>query len=42
MIKSRNMTSHIYVEEITEQLVFQIPEYYKFLNNVIQRLSPKD
>lgn len=40
MIKDRNLTSHIYVEEIAEHLVAQILEYYKILAAVLLKLSP--
>lgn len=39
MIKSRNLTSHIYVEEIAEHLGKEIPKYYKILNAIINRLK---
>ncbi len=38
MIKSRNMTSHMYVEEIAEQLARDIPDYYAVMNAVVVRL----
>ncbi len=41
MIKSRNMTSHIYVEEIAEQLVISIPVYYRVLDGIVARLIPQ-
>jgi len=40
MIKSRNMTSHIYIEEIAERLAVQIPDYAQVLKEVIVRLKP--
>ena len=40
MIKSRNMTSHIYIEEIAERLAVQIPDYAQVLKEVIIRLKP--
>lgn len=39
MIKSRNMTSHIYVEEIAEQLAAAIPGYYGVLETISRRLK---
>lgn len=39
MIKSRNMTSHIYVEEIAEQLRHSIPGYCTILQEVVDRLK---
>lgn len=40
MIKSRNMTSHIYVEEFADFLAKEIPRYYATLNIVIKKLTP--
>ena len=40
MIKSRNMTSHIYIEEIAERLALNIPEYYQLLQKLAERLKP--
>ena len=40
MIKSRNMTSHIYVEEFADFLAKEIPKYYATLNVVINKLLP--
>ncbi|MBD3231471.1 hypothetical protein GF322_02295 [Candidatus Dependentiae bacterium] len=42
MIKNRNMTSHIYVEEIAEQLIHLIPKYYEILDKVAQKLVPQN
>lgn len=39
MIKNRNMTSHIYIEEIAEQLVQKIPAFYSTMHNVAQRFK---
>lgn len=41
MIKSRNLTSHIYVEEIADQISKLIPEYYLLLQSVSDRLYPR-
>lgn len=38
MIKERNKTSYIYVEEIAEYLVKKIPEYYQIMNTIAKRL----
>jgi len=38
MIDDRNMTSHIYVEEIAEHLAAKIPSYYMLMHNVAARL----
>ena len=40
MIKDRNLSSHIYVEEIAEHLTSKIPDYYTLMNEVSQRLTP--
>ncbi|KKQ32610.1 MAG: Nucleotidyltransferase substrate binding protein, HI0074 family [candidate division TM6 bacterium GW2011_GWF2_37_49] len=40
MIKDRNLTSHIYVEEIAEDLVADIPHYCQTLSKVLSRLAP--
>jgi nucleotidyltransferase substrate binding protein (TIGR01987 family) len=41
MIKNRNTTSHIYVEEIAEQLVFIISQHYTTLHKIIERIVIK-
>jgi nucleotidyltransferase substrate binding protein (TIGR01987 family) len=41
MIKTRNLTSHMYIESIAEQLATDIPEYYTILDAISQRLVPK-
>ena len=40
MITDRNITSHIYIEEIAENLVKKMPEYYKLMHDIVQRLQP--
>jgi nucleotidyltransferase substrate binding protein (TIGR01987 family) len=35
MIDSRNMTSHIYKEEIAQQLSSSIPEYYELIEKIL-------
>lgn len=42
MIDTRNLTSHIYREEIAEQIVHQIPAYYKFMQRVLIKTQPED
>ena len=42
MIKSRNMTSHMYVEEVAELLAAKIPEYHAVMCVVAQRLIIKE
>ena len=39
LIKDRNLTSHIYKEEIAEHLTKTIPEYYKLMHTIIERLQ---
>jgi len=41
MIKARNKTSHMYVEELAEQLSRQIPAFHILMNEVINRLPLK-
>ena len=41
MIKSRNFTSHIYKEEIADQISMQIPEYYTVMRKYIDQLKIK-
>jgi len=38
MIKNRNLTSHIYLEEIAELLAKKIPDFYKLMHGIIQKL----
>lgn len=40
MIKSRNFTSHIYKEELADQISKQIPEYYKIMYTYTEKLRP--
>jgi len=40
MIEDRNITSHMYVEEVAETLAKRIPDYYKLMHVIIQRLKP--
>lgn len=40
MIKDRNMTSHMYVEEIAQTLAQRIPDYYKLMHTIVQKLQP--
>jgi len=41
MIKDRNMTSHMYVEEIAEQLAGKIPMYYQLIFDIANKIQPK-
>ncbi len=40
MIEGRNNTSHIYKEEIAQQIFCSIEKYYKVMKNIIDRLKP--
>lgn len=40
MIESRNLTSHIYKEEIAEQLARDIPKYYEHVRQFVSRILP--
>ncbi len=42
MIKSRNLTSHIYKEDVAEQLARDIPLYYEHMKKVFNKLDPHD
>ena len=39
MIKDRNFTSHIYKEEIAENVAYEIPKYYELMHKYISGLS---
>ena len=41
MIKDRNKTSHMYVEELAEKLAEKIPDYYELMHTITQRLTPE-
>lgn len=41
MINDRNLTSHIYVEEIAEDLAAKVPGYYHLMHKATERLAPK-
>jgi hypothetical protein len=36
------MTSHIYREEIAENLLKKMPQYYALLNTFLESLPPQD
>lgn len=40
MVASRNLTSHIYKEDIAEQLARDIPQYYELLKQLVTILHP--
>lgn len=42
MIKSRNLTSHIYKDEFAEQLAQDIPQYYQFMTKISSTIQPKN
>ncbi len=41
MIQSRNLTSHIYKEEIAEQLARDIPQYHELMKQLADILRPQ-
>jgi nucleotidyltransferase substrate binding protein (TIGR01987 family) len=41
MIRSRNLTSHIYKEDIAEQLVRDIPSHYELMKKLLESMGPK-
>jgi len=41
MIKARNLTSHMYIEKIAEQLSKQIPAFYLLMQSTINKLQLK-
>ncbi len=38
-VEERNLTSHLYHEEIAEEIVQHVPQAYKTMNKIIQRLE---
>lgn len=40
MIDNRNKTSHIYPEEIAQEISIKIPHYYVLMKKVIDPLQP--
>lgn len=40
MIKKRNMTSHIYKEEIADRISVEIPGYYELMKKYADKLAP--
>jgi len=40
MIDARNMTSHIYKEEVAQEIISKIPGYYKLMSDFLNRLCP--
>ena len=41
MVDSRNMTSHIYREEIAQTIAHSIPQYYQLMASIVGRIKPK-
>ena len=39
MIKCRNKTSHIYLEEISDTIGAQVPGYYKIIKKYVEKLT---
>lgn len=42
MVQDRNRTSHIYKEEIAEELLKKIPAHYQSMNLVAHQLKPRE
>ena len=42
MFKSRNLTSHIYKEEVADQISKDIPKYYRMMTKYLDILKPKN
>ncbi|MCK5632296.1 HI0074 family nucleotidyltransferase substrate-binding subunit [bacterium] len=42
MIKDRNMSSHIYKEEIADQIALEIAKYHAIMKKYTQKLVPTD
>lgn len=40
MLKSRNLTSHMYAEEVAEQLAADIPNYHARMLAIVEQLKP--
>lgn len=40
MVKGRNKTSHVYIEEVAEQLATRIPAYCQTMTSLLKRLIP--
>ncbi len=40
MIDSRNRTSHIYKEEIAQEIAHKIHEYYKLMRKIVDKVKP--
>jgi len=40
ILRARNLTSHIYMEEIAEQLARDLPGFYKYIKTIADKLNP--
>lgn len=40
MIDSRNRTSHLYKEEIAQEIADKIHEYYKLMRKIVDKIKP--
>ena len=40
MVKSRNITSHIYQEEMADRISVNVPKYYKLMLKYVEKLAP--
>jgi nucleotidyltransferase substrate binding protein, HI0074 family len=39
MIEDRNLTSHAYHEQLTEEISQQLPKYFSLMNKILERLK---
>ena len=40
MLNCRNLTSHMYQEEVANQITKQIPEFYQLMQNITEKTKP--
>jgi nucleotidyltransferase substrate binding protein (TIGR01987 family) len=41
MVESRNRTSHIYHEEMAQNIAHKVPEYYDLMKKIVDRMQSK-
>jgi len=41
MLDDRNLTSHVYIEDVAEKLAESIPAYYELMNAIAKNLGPE-
>jgi len=39
MIKSRNLTSHIYHEEVADDIAVKIPDFYQLMKTIVDKIA---